>query len=108
MQALNFDLIAPTGGEICGGSLREDSYDILYNRIKHMENLESLNWLKNKLIRSLFKLSFLFRYLDLRSFGNVSHGGFGLGLDRLIQTLTGVKNIKDVVTFPRWTHHCDL
>lgn len=48
------------------------------------------------------------RYLDLRRFGHAPSGGFGLGLDRFVQSLAGVANIKDVVTFPRWPYHCRL
>ncbi|RWS05476.1 putative asparagine--tRNA ligase-like protein [Dinothrombium tinctorium] len=90
-KALCFDLICNTGGEVCGGSLREDDYSLLKERIEEMENPESFKW-----------------YLDLRQFGSTPHGGFGVGFDRLIQSLTGVVNIKDVITFPRWPHHCNL
>ncbi len=48
------------------------------------------------------------RYLDLRRFGNQIHGGFGIGFDRLLQTLTGIQNIRDVSPFPRYWHKCDL
>ena len=46
-------------------------------------------------------------YIDLRRYGSVPHGGFGLGFDRLICYLSGVANIRDVVTFPRWHKRCD-
>lgn len=48
------------------------------------------------------------RYLDLREFGSVPHGGFGLGFDRMLQYFLGIHNIKDVVTFPRWSRHCQM
>ena len=90
-RALCFDLIMDAGGEVCGGSLREDNYDILNDKIKKMKTPESLKW-----------------YLNLRKIGEVPHGGFGIGVDRLIQSVTGVENIRDVVPFPRWSHHLTL
>ena len=96
-KALCFDLLMPICGEVAGGSLREDSLEKLEanidEKMAHQSEAtkESLNW-----------------YLDLRRFGGVPLGGFGLGFDRFLQTLTGVANIKDVVPFPRWPHHCYL
>lgn len=87
----------PVCGEVAGGSLREDNLEKLEanidEKMAHQSEAtkESLNW-----------------YLDLRRFGGVPLGGFGLGFDRFLQTLTGVANIKDVVPFPRWPHHCYL
>lgn len=48
------------------------------------------------------------RYLDLRKFGSVPHGGFGMGFERYLQCILGVDNIKDVIPFPRFTHSCLL
>lgn len=48
------------------------------------------------------------RYLDLRRFGSVPHGGFGMGFERYLQCILGVDNIKDVVPFPRFSHSCLL
>ena len=48
------------------------------------------------------------RYLDLRRYGSVPHGGFGLGFDRLLQVALGVKNIRDVVPFPRYLGSCQM
>ncbi|XP_015786441.1 probable asparagine--tRNA ligase, mitochondrial [Tetranychus urticae] len=91
-RALCFDLLGAVGGEICGGSLREDNYDKLKSRMDEVEGLtEELDW-----------------YLDLRKYGNVPHGGCGFGFDRLIQTITGLSNIKDVVPYPRFLYHCPL
>lgn len=85
-----FDLIAPVGGEICGGSLREESVDRLTDNLKQNGiDADKFDW-----------------YLDLRRFGTFPHGGFGIGMERLIQSLTGTKNIKDTVPFPRWSGHC--
>lgn len=89
-----FDLISPICGEVCGGSLRENRLDYLRKQLlnKNVKSLENeLEW-----------------YLDLRKFGSVPCGGFGMGFDRFIQTLCGTKNIKDVVPFPRWPYHCYL
>ncbi|MFP4135160.1 MAG: asparagine--tRNA ligase [Halothece sp.] len=79
------DVLAPKIGEIIGGSQREERLDILEKRIKEagMEP-EQLWW-----------------YLDLRRYGTVPHSGFGLGFERLIQFMTGMQNIRDVIPFPR-------
>jgi asparaginyl-tRNA synthetase len=82
----NFDLLAPAGfGEIIGGSVREDDYDMLLKRITE-ENLkvENYQW-----------------YIDLRRYGSVPHGGFGLGIERTIAWLTGEKHIRQCIPFPR-------
>ncbi len=47
-------------------------------------------------------------YLDLRRYGSVPHGGFGLGFERLVQFATGMDNIRDVIPFPRYPAHCDF
>jgi len=79
------DLLVPGIGEIIGGSQREERYDVLVERIKELGlNEEDYSW-----------------YLDLRRFGSVRHGGFGLGFERLIMYLTGISNIRDVLLFPR-------
>jgi len=82
----NFDCLAPAGfGEIIGGSVREDEYDRLVERIKHEGyNPESYDW-----------------YLDLRKYGSVPHGGFGLGVERTVAWLTGEKHIRQCIAFPR-------
>ena len=82
----NFDMIAPAGfGEIIGGSVREDDYDILLNKIKH-EGYDpaAYQW-----------------YLDLRKYGSVPHGGFGLGVERTVAWITGEKHIRQCIAFPR-------
>ncbi|HIK26530.1 MAG: asparagine--tRNA ligase [Oscillatoriaceae bacterium SKW80] len=79
------DILAPKIGEIVGGSQREERLDILQRRIQEQElNLENYWW-----------------YLDLRRYGTVPHSGFGLGFERLIQFMTGMGNIRDVIPFPR-------
>jgi len=83
---LNFDLLAPAGfGEIIGGSVREDDYDRLVNRIRRQGlNPETYGW-----------------YLDLRKYGSVPHGGFGLGVERTVAWITGEKHIRQCIAFPR-------
>jgi len=83
---LNFDMLAPEGfGEIIGGSTREDDYELLLSRIKQMQlDPENYKW-----------------YLDLRKYGSVPHGGFGLGVERTIAWLTGEKHIRQCIAFPR-------
>ncbi len=84
--ALCVDVLAPEGyGEIIGGSERLADYDLL---VKRME--------ESKLPRQAFEW-----YLDLRRYGTVPHSGFGLGLERAVQFITGMGNIRDVIPFPR-------
>ncbi|CCH65847.1 Asparaginyl-tRNA synthetase [Richelia intracellularis HM01] len=79
------DILAPKIGEIIGGSQREERLDILEKRLISQEiQPEKLWW-----------------YLDLRRFGTAPHAGFGLGFERLIQFMTGMSNIRDVIPFPR-------
>ncbi|MCG9892375.1 MAG: asparagine--tRNA ligase [Thermosynechococcaceae cyanobacterium MS004] len=79
------DILAPNIGEIIGGSQREERLDVLERRMlaQHL-NLEDYGW-----------------YLDLRRYGTVPHAGFGLGFERLVQFITGMTNIRDVIPFPR-------
>ncbi len=83
---LNFDLLAPAGfGEIIGGSVREDDYDLLAARITEFGlKVEDYSW-----------------YLDLRKYGSVPHGGFGLGVERTVAWLTGERHIRQCIPFPR-------
>ncbi|MEQ8969547.1 MAG: asparagine--tRNA ligase [Coleofasciculus sp. C1-SOL-03] len=79
------DVLAPKIGEIIGGSQREERLDVLQQRIQNQGmNPEELWW-----------------YLDLRRYGTVAHAGFGLGFERLVQFMTGMGNIRDVIPFPR-------
>jgi asparaginyl-tRNA synthetase len=82
----NFDLLASAGfGEIIGGSVREDDYDALLARIEHEGyDPEHYRW-----------------YLDLRQYGSVPHGGFGLGVERTVAWITGEKHIRQCIAFPR-------
>uniref|UniRef100_K1QBA8 Putative asparaginyl-tRNA synthetase, mitochondrial n=1 Tax=Magallana gigas TaxID=29159 RepID=K1QBA8_MAGGI len=85
------DLLIPGVGELCGGTLREERYDILHQKLKSKNLLNTLSW-----------------YLELREFGSCPHGGFGMGFDRYLQFLLGMPSIKDVTAFPRWTGRCPL
>ncbi len=83
---LNMDILAPEGyGEIVGGSAREEDLEQLRERIKE-QNLseDDLKW-----------------YLDLRRFGTVPHGGFGLGLERMVAWVCGLKHVREAIPFPR-------
>ncbi|XP_037276955.1 asparagine--tRNA ligase, mitochondrial [Rhipicephalus microplus] len=86
-----FDLLAPFGGELCGGSLREDDHTVLEERLRNLGIADAFPW-----------------YLDLRKYGSAPHGGFGLGFDRMLQYFFAIQNIRDVVTFPRWSNHCSM
>ena len=86
-----FDVLVPGIGELIGGSIREENYDVLKSKIEENNiSVESMKW-----------------YLDLRKFGSCPHGGFGLGFERLIMLLTGVHNVRDVIPFPRYPKHCE-
>ena len=79
------DVLVPKIGEIIGGSQREDNYQTLIDRMNELGvNPEAYWW-----------------YLELRKFGSAPHSGFGLGLERLVQFVTGMSNIRDVIPFPR-------
>ncbi len=79
------DVLVPKVGEIIGGSQREERLDVLQQRMAEQDlNAEDYWW-----------------YLDLRRYGTVPHAGFGLGLERCVQFVTGMANIRDVIPFPR-------
>jgi asparaginyl-tRNA synthetase len=83
---LGADLIAPEGfGEIIGGSQREDNYDLLYQRMVAEDMpLDEYQW-----------------FLDLRKYGSVPHSGFGVGLERLVQWMSGTAQIRETIPFAR-------
>ncbi|MEM6700401.1 MAG: asparagine--tRNA ligase, partial [Bacteroidota bacterium] len=79
------DVLFPGIGEVIGGSQREERYDVLVDRMEKMGvPPEELWW-----------------YLELRQFGGTPHSGFGLGFERMVQFITGMGNIRDVIAFPR-------
>lgn len=86
VEALDF--LVPQVGEVAGGSVREDDFDVLKAKMPADENLQ---W-----------------YLNLRKYGSVTTGGFGLGFERYLQFLLKIHSIKDVIPFPRWPHNCSM
>ncbi|MBX7059545.1 MAG: asparagine--tRNA ligase [Leptospirales bacterium] len=83
------DVLAPGIGEIIGGSEREDRVDVLTDRMHEFQlNTAEYRW-----------------YLELRRWGSTPHAGFGLGLERLVQFISGMENIRDVIPFPRTPGH---
>ncbi len=86
------DILAPGIGELIGGSQREERLDVLEARIRSVGlNPEDYWW-----------------YLDLRRYGTVPHAGFGLGFERLVQFITGMGNIRDVIPFPRFPQSAEF
>jgi len=85
------DVLVPRLGEIIGGSQREERLDVLSGRIDELGLDASHYWW----------------YLDTRRFGTVPHSGFGLGFELLVQYVTAMANIRDVIPFPRAVHTCD-
>lgn len=86
------DLLAPGIGEIIGGSQREDSLELLEERMEAV---------------GLEKEDYSF-YLDLRRFGSFPHAGYGLGFERMMMYITGMTNIRDVIPFPRTPKNADF
>jgi asparaginyl-tRNA synthetase len=86
------DVLVPRVGEIIGGSQREERLDVLEERMKEQHLDPAAYWW----------------YLDLRRYGTVPHSGFGLGLERTLQFVTGLGNIRDVIPFPRTPGNADF
>ena len=86
------DILFPGIGEIVGGSQREERMEILKSRMEEMDvDQEELWW-----------------YLETRQFGSCPHSGFGLGFERLIMFVTGMKNVRDVIPFPRYPQNAEF
>ena len=86
------DILAPGIGEIVGGSQREERLEKLEERMREMHiPVEEMSW-----------------YLDTRRFGTVPHAGFGLGFERMVQFVTGMTNIRDVIAFARTPNNCEF
>jgi len=86
------DVLVPKVGEIIGGSQREERLEVLEERMRGCGlNPDDYWW-----------------YLDLRRYGTVPHAGFGLGLERTVQFVTGMANIRDVIPFPRAPKSADF
>jgi asparaginyl-tRNA synthetase len=86
------DVLVPRVGEIIGGSQREERQDVLVQRMRDSGLDDKPYWW----------------YLDLRRYGSAPHAGFGLGLERMMMYLTGLKNIRDVIPFPRTPGNADF
>lgn len=86
------DVLFPGIGEIIGGSQREERYENLVQRVRELNLPEKELWW----------------YLDLRKFGSAPHSGFGLGFERMIQFVTGMTNIRDVIPFPRFPGNAEF
>ncbi len=86
------DILVPGTGEIIGGAQREERLEVLLDqmRLKGIST-EDYQW-----------------YIELREFGSVPHSGFGLGLERLVQFVTGIPNIREVIPFPRTPGHAEF
>lgn len=83
-----FDLLIPHMGELIGGSVREERWDILKRQMEEAGLLSSeagYEW-----------------YLDLRKYGGTPHGGFGMGFERLVSWITGQENVRECIPMPRW------
>ncbi len=86
------DILFPGIGEIIGGSQREDRLEKLTSRMEQMDiPTEEMWW-----------------YLDTRRFGSVPHSGYGLGFERMVQFVSGMGNIRDVIPFPRTPDNCEF
>jgi asparaginyl-tRNA synthetase len=86
------DILVPNVGELVGGAQREERLDILKTKMQE-HNLKDKDY---------------WWYLELREYGSVFHSGFGVGFERLIQFVTGIENIKDVIAFPRYPGHVEF
>jgi asparaginyl-tRNA synthetase len=86
------DVLVPGVGEIIGGSQREERLDVLVEKMNQLDlNKENYWW-----------------YVELRKYGTVPHAGFGAGFERLVQFVTGMENIREVIPFPRAPGHVDF
>lgn len=106
-----FDLLFPEMCEIVGGSLREHRLPNLIQAMRHhgsiVSSSDEINVKPNADTSLTVETGNLEWYVDLRRYGSVPHGGFGLGFDRLLGYLAGIGNIKDVVPWPRYYGRCD-
>ena len=86
------DILVPKIGELIGGAQREERLDILEKKMDEAGlNKKDYWW-----------------YLELRKYGSVPHAGFGMGFERLVQFVTGMENIRDVIPYPRYPGHADF
>ena len=87
--SLSVDVLAPEGyGEIIGGGQRMDDYDSLLEQVRaHKLSEKTFEW-----------------YLDLRRYGSVPHGGFGMGLERVVAWICGLEHVREAIPYPRMLH----
>jgi asparaginyl-tRNA synthetase len=86
------DVLVPSVGEIIGGSQREERRDVLLDQMKLKGiSTDDYRW-----------------YIELREYGSVPHAGFGVGLERMVQFVTGLPNIREVIPFPRTPGHAEF
>lgn len=86
------DLLVPGIGELMGGSMREERPEVLKEQLLAFGlDEEEYQW-----------------YMDLRKFGTVPHGGWGIGFERYLLMVTGMENVRDVIPFPRYNNHCQF
>ena len=115
----------PNVGEVAGGTVREERFQLLAKKLERFaavlfypftlihfiavifSRAVNINGI-NSVLNVSMNFSLLSRYLDLRKYGTVPHGGFGLGFERLIQALLGIRNIRDTIPFPRFLQSCSM
>lgn len=103
-----FDLLVPEFCEVAGGSMREhrlpELVSAMYKQVMVKKDFDAANPEECLSEEALGGLKW---YVDLRTWGTVPHGGFGVGFDRMLGYLSGVNNIREVVAFPRWVGRCE-
>lgn len=106
-----FDLLLPDGSEVVGGSMREHRLEPLMQSMRRhglqVDDTHRKSLPRGHSASSSSQFGDLDWYTDLRRYGSVPHGGFGLGFDRLLGYLAGVRSIRDVVPWPRYYGRCD-
>jgi asparaginyl-tRNA synthetase len=85
----SMDLLMPMVGEVIGGTVREERLLPLQDKLQRKNMEQDYQW-----------------YVDLRRYGSVPHGGFGMGFERLLQLILGIDNIRDVIPYPRYSGSC--
>ncbi|EKM78118.1 hypothetical protein AGABI1DRAFT_76524 [Agaricus bisporus var. burnettii JB137-S8] len=93
-----FDLIVPHVGELVGGSVREERWDVLSKRMAEHGLLPHPDQNEDATTDSTYQW-----YLDLRKYGGAPHAGFGLGFERLVSWVGGIDNVRECIGMPRWT-----
>ncbi|GMF60501.1 unnamed protein product [Phytophthora fragariaefolia] len=97
------DLLVPKIGELVGGSVREERFEVLEKKMRHLGLLPEGDLDNGSIAAAGGDLDW---YLDLRRFGSVPHAGWGLGFERLVLFATGMDNIRDVIPLPRFPGQC--